>query len=147
MILNAPPTAEIWTLDFDYRSRSTAIGLNSWTKQVDLNVIGKRFRGTKESVRIHQILCNSLAFDPKPFCTSVDFIFIDASHGYRYVVNDTTKAFEMLSPRGIIVWHDYPTFLGVKKHLEELPARQRPMRICGTTIAVFSKVMGKRLTA
>ena len=68
---------------------------------------------------------------------TMDLIFIDASHSHRYASSDTTKAFEMLAPGGVILWHDYPNFGGVRRTLEELPARYRPIRILGTTTAMF----------
>ena len=37
----------------------------------------------------------------------MDLIFIDGSHAYSYVMSDSEKAFRMLAPNGIILWHDY----------------------------------------
>lgn len=138
IILNAPPTSEIWTLDLDLRARKSAAGLNSWNKKVDDGIIGKYFREIEESSRIHQLFSNSLDFDTKPFRASMDLIFVDASHSYPYVVNDTAKAFEMISPGGTILWHDYPNFAGVKRHLEELPTERRATRILDTILAIFT---------
>jgi predicted O-methyltransferase YrrM len=36
-----------------------------------------------------------------------DLIFIDAHHFYESVRNDTQLVLPLLSPAGIIVWHDY----------------------------------------
>jgi len=36
-----------------------------------------------------------------------DFIFVDANHDYDSVMNDTSVAFEVLAPGGVILWHDY----------------------------------------
>ena len=142
LILNAPPDAELWTLDFDQPSRLAAKGLNRWNRNIDYRIIGKHFRGTREAFQIHQILGNSLEFDTMPFRDTMDLIFVDASHTYRYVSSDTVKAFEMLSPGGVILWHDYPNFGGVRRTLEELPAERRPTRILGTTTAMFVNPAG-----
>jgi predicted O-methyltransferase YrrM len=36
-----------------------------------------------------------------------DFIFVDADHDYKSVMNDTMVALRVLSPQGVIFWHDY----------------------------------------
>lgn len=137
MILNAPASTEVWTLDLTDQQRAAAVGLNAWNRTVDESVIGMSFHGKAEATRIHQIMGNSLDLDTRRFRSKIDVVFIDASHGYRYVLSDTAKAFEMLSPGGVILWHDYPTFPGVRRVLEELPAECTPVRIHGTTTAVF----------
>jgi hypothetical protein len=43
---------------------------------------------------------------------SVDLAFIDGAHGYSYVKNDSEKAFCLLTPGGVIVWHDYEKHWG-----------------------------------
>lgn len=68
---------------------------------------GCYFRGTNKERVIKQIYCNSLDFDPSPYRKSMDLIFIDGGHTYKEVENDTLKAFEMLAPRGVIIWDDY----------------------------------------
>jgi predicted O-methyltransferase YrrM len=36
-----------------------------------------------------------------------DFIFIDASHSFEHVLEDSRLALELLADNGVIVWHDY----------------------------------------
>lgn len=139
MLFNAPHDAEIWTIDINAKMRASMRELNAWNKAIDANDIGKYIKKSRESKRIHQIILNSFELDITPFRASMDFIYIDACHNYRNVMNDTDKAFEMLSPGGSILWHDYPTFPGIKKHLEELPLKRRPARIEGTNIALFRR--------
>ena len=51
----------------------------------------------------------------------MDFIFVDGSHSYEYVLNDSDKARKLLRDgRGVIVWHDYGDWDGVTKALNEL---------------------------
>jgi predicted O-methyltransferase YrrM len=38
---------------------------------------------------------------------NTDFIFLDGGHTDAIVRSDTKKSIEMLSPNGILVWHDY----------------------------------------
>ena len=44
-----------------------------------------------------------------------EFIFIDGGHDAPVVTSDTLKALEMVSPDGVIVWHDYRDFKGVQE--------------------------------
>ena len=37
----------------------------------------------------------------------IDFAFIDGDHTYPFVKSDTAKAFEMLKPGGVVLWHDF----------------------------------------
>lgn len=69
--------------------------------------IGCCFKDTETAGRIRQIRSNSHEWDAAPFKDQMDFIFIDGDHSYAGVKNDTAKAFEMLAPGGIIVWHDF----------------------------------------
>lgn len=78
--------------------------------EVDARVapfLGSYFRGTDREPFIRQIFADSREFDTTPYRQKMDFIFIDGDHGYELVKNDTAKAFEMLAPNGVIVWHDY----------------------------------------
>jgi predicted O-methyltransferase YrrM len=36
-----------------------------------------------------------------------DVIFVDGSHFFEHVIADSRLALELVSPKGIIVWHDY----------------------------------------
>lgn len=139
MLLNAPAGSKVWTIDLDAVERAAAKGLNAWNRTIDDQLVGSRLRGSEEALRVQQILQNSLEFDPQPWRGSMDLVYVDGSHGYNHVVNDTCKAFEMLAPRGIILWHDYPNFAGVRNHLEELPASHRPTRIRDTNLAIFGR--------
>lgn len=49
-----------------------------------------------------------------------DFIFIDASHKYENVLNDSKNAFEMISENGVILWHDYGGWPGVTQALNDI---------------------------
>jgi predicted O-methyltransferase YrrM len=58
---------------------------------------------------------DSTKFDVSAYRGKVDFIFIDGGHDAPVVTNDTLKALEMVSPDGVIVWHDYRDFKGVQE--------------------------------
>jgi predicted O-methyltransferase YrrM len=66
-----------------------------------------RYTGTDVAHKVEQLFGDTKDFDPAPYRRKCDFIFIDGSHAWSYVVNDTHKALEMLAPNGVILWHDY----------------------------------------
>ena len=51
---------------------------------------------------------NTLTFDFKKL-PQIDFAFIDANYTYKYVIKDTLNVLKILSPTGVIIWHDYKT--------------------------------------
>lgn len=69
--------------------------------------VGAYFRGSDREDRITQLFVDSQSFDPAPYRQTMDLIFVDGDHSYAGVKNDTEKAFEMLAPGGVILWHDY----------------------------------------
>ncbi len=60
-----------------------------------------------EEEKITQLFCDSKHFDEKPYTGKMDLIFIDGSHAFSYVMSDSEKAFKMIAPNSIILWHDY----------------------------------------
>ena len=62
--------------------------------------------------KIKVIFIDSREFDTKKYLGKFDLIFIDGGHTYSVVKSDTEKAFEMISDRGIIIWHDYSNLTG-----------------------------------
>jgi len=84
---------------------------------------GTAIRG-EAAKRIEQIRQDSATFDPGPFAARFDLIYIDGSHSYSAVKEDSGKAFVMLKPGGTIIWDDY-LYPGVYRYLNEL-AEARP---------------------
>ena len=103
---------------------------------------GARYRGTAEESRIVQLYGDSGTYDFSEFLGQMDFVFVDASHAYRYVVNDSLVALRLLRPEGgTIVWHDYGRWDGVTRALNDLKSRQPEFRevvkVQGTTLALL----------
>ena len=88
---------------------------------VDKAESGSRFRNTSWAEKIQQLVGDSASFDFSPYHGTVDLVFVDGSHAYPYVRNDTEVAFQLLkSEGGTIVWHDYDTtWPGVTQALNE----------------------------
>ena len=84
---------------------------------------------------------DSAAFDYSPYEASIDLVYIDGSHSYSYVKNDTEAALRMLGPRGVIVWDDYPGYRGVYAYLQEFAHRMDAtlLHLNGTRLVIYSR--------
>lgn len=102
---------------------------------------GDAFAGTPEVDRIEMLFGDSATFDYSPFEGAIDVVYIDGSHSYSYVKNDTEAALRMLSPGGAIVWDDFPGYAGIYAYLEEFAARLHVLllHIRGTRLVVYSR--------
>lgn len=99
--------------------------------------LGSFFKGTEREKQITQILCDSRKFDTAPFAKSMDFVFVDGDHSYALIKNDTQKAFDMLRPGGVIVWHDYAAKSpGVLQFFKEFTMVRPLFRIKATCLIV-----------
>lgn len=105
--MNAPQ-AEVYTLDLPPQSEvalSTTIGDDRFVG--DSLKHRRLFEDREESDRIHPLYGDSAVFDFSPFQGKIDFFFIDGSHSYEYVRNDTMKALQCCHSGSVIAWHDY----------------------------------------
>jgi hypothetical protein len=75
---------------------------------------------------------------------SYDLIFLDADHQYAAVKHDTEVVLPLLTPTGVLVWHDYSNWgafsggNGVPDHLGELAEELPIAHLFGTRMAVHS---------
>ena len=110
----------------------------------DKSISGARFAGSDVERRIDQLYGDSGTFDFTGYYNRMDFVFVDASHTYEYVINDSLHALKMLRDgKGTIVWHDYGRWDGVTRALNEL-RRLKPEfvdlhYVLGTTLAVLRR--------
>ena len=123
MIANAPPGARLHTLDLP----KTAMGHTAYslheaeTSYVDKEVSGARFEQSRWREQVSQVFGDSATFDFSSYHGRMDVIFIDGSHQYEYVANDTDVALKLASEGALILWHDYqPFWTGVITRLDEL---------------------------
>ena len=107
---NSPEGATVFTLDLPREDLEGARfkvldGENTFVSKKDSS---RYFSGTPYSGKVVQLFGDSATFDYSPYLGTMDFIFIDASHGYDAVLNDSRRAMEMLrGGHGIILWDDY----------------------------------------
>jgi predicted O-methyltransferase YrrM len=141
---NTPDGGSVWTIDLPQSSMTDlAVPIDRQEQKYVAKLrSGDRYRGTPEEGRIVQLFGDSGTYDFSRLFGSFDFVFVDASHAYQYVINDSLVAIQLLAPRGgIIAWHDYGRWDGVTKALNDLQ-RNHPdfrdlVKVKGTTLAVL----------
>ena len=73
----------------------------------------------------------------------MDLIFIDGGHTYSIIKNDTEKSFEMIKPKGIILWHDYvpekQSAMDVVRYINEISKEKKILKIKNTSLCFFKK--------
>jgi len=139
---NAPPDCVTYTLDLPVAElERTAHAVEPQERQfIEKPASGDLFQGTEEAARIRQIFGDSATFDFSPYARSIDVVFVDGSHSYEYVRNDSLRALEVIRPGGVILWHDYGVlYPGCTRALNELRALGGPWsglrRIRDTSLA------------
>jgi predicted O-methyltransferase YrrM len=99
------------------------------------------YTGSAVEHKVTQLFGDSKALDIEPYLGRCDLIFVDGSHAYSYVLSDSEKAFRMLAPGGIIIWHDYRPFgrrdRDVRRALHELNRSHRLFRLQGTSMVAY----------
>ena len=110
---------------------------------------GEAYRGTPVEARIHRVVGKTTFELLEPY-GKFDLIFVDAEHDYKSAYHDTICALKLLSPGGVILWHDYQNktylhgFEGVSEALAvikksiDLPI----VSVEGTMIAIYSEHPG-----
>lgn len=140
---NSLSDARVYTLDLPREAIDSAVAsIHAHEVQyADKSESGLRYRNSDVAPKIEQLLGDSGTFDFAEFYSGIDFVFVDGSHTYEYVINDSLHAIKMLREGGVIVWHDYSRWDGVTRALNELRRLtaefSRLQWIEGTTLAVL----------
>ncbi len=136
--LNAPEGSVVYTVDLPPTTRRTRLRLDSGDRLlIDSVRIGERFAGTEAEKKIRQILTDSAVFDYSPLRGKIDLIFIDGSHSYEYIQNDTQRALELCAPHGTIIWHDYLVWNDVTDFLNRLSTSLSLKHLKGTSLVLY----------
>jgi hypothetical protein len=136
LALNSPPDTKIITVDLPALHNSTRF----YQTDPELSLQRPRSNLWKDygvQNKITQFLCDSAELSANHLPENIDMIFIDGSHSYEYVSKDTEFALSILSPKGMILWHDYYPINQAYKYLNEL-AQSKPLsNIIGTSLVLF----------
>ena len=142
MAVNSKPDCKICTLDLPSGKREGS-GTKYSLAEDDKKYVGSPeivFLGTPHEKKITRLFGDSAQFDFRPYYGQMDFIFIDGSHAYDYVKNDTEQAFRMLGPKGMIVWDDYDaSWPEVIRYLDELALKEKIVWIRGTGLCLYER--------
>ncbi len=146
---NSKPDAKVYTLTLppdkfnDYRPDDTDSARARELALKESTFTHFLYTGTPVQEKVVQLYGDSKQFDEAQFLDTFDLIFIDGSHAYSYIKNDTEKALRMLKPGGYILWHDYrgPTSETVDVYifLNELFKSLTLNLITGTSLVVYKK--------
>jgi predicted O-methyltransferase YrrM len=121
LAMNASDNATVCTLDLPPKTPTNRNIERAERAFVDKPQSGVRFLNTDVATKIHQLYGDSATFDFSQH--AADFVFVDGSHAYEYVLNDSERALSLLKNRGgTIVWHDYGEWTGVTRALDKLAA-------------------------
>ena len=111
MAANSSEETRIFTLDLPPQElNQTALRLRTSDAVFILKDQSGRefFHRQREGTMITQLYGDSADFDYSPYRNNIDLVFVDGSHSYEYVINDTEVALSLLrNGKGIILWHDY----------------------------------------
>jgi len=144
---NSPADARIITLTLgknqhaDYLAAREDNGLATLTALAESAFDSFIYSGTPVEHKITQLFGDSKRFDETPYLKQCDLIFIDGSHAYSYVKNDTEKALRMLREGGLLLWHDYRyrnvETRGVRRYLDELSETLPLIRLSETCFVAY----------
>jgi hypothetical protein len=137
MALNSPENTVIHTLDLPHTTTTAPVEIGDLSYIEDKKKLKRKFLGTSLEKKIRQHLGDSNRIDFQEF-GNPDFVFIDASHSYECVKNDSEKTMRVLSPGGVIIWHDFtPNWPGVWLYLSELSKDIPLVQIKNTTLVYY----------
>jgi predicted O-methyltransferase YrrM len=144
---NSPADARIITLTLgknqhaDYLAEREDNRLATQTALAESAFDSFFYSGTPVEHKITQLFGDSKRFDETPYLKQCDLIFIDGSHAYSYVKNDTEKALRMLREGGLLLWHDYRyrnvETRGVRRYLDELSETLPLIRLYETSFVAY----------
>lgn len=101
-------------------------GISKSSENDELGYVGKKIKLYNRypiaiKSKIHQMWMDTAEFPVKEYQHYFDFIFVDASHAYENVLNDSYNVMKCIQPStGFILWHDYNGWPGVTKALNEI---------------------------
>jgi predicted O-methyltransferase YrrM len=100
-LADAVPDATIYTIDLP----DECFTPGGW---FTTDMVGSAFVDNPEyDNRIVQMRVDLDRFDPGPYRSSADLVFVDSGHDYESVKRDSRLALELLAPGGCVIWDDY----------------------------------------
>jgi len=146
LAINSPESCKIFTLDLppDYNIlKAKKLSYDDLLViKLSQKTINQRFY-KKHALegKITELYGDSATFNFSDYYGKMDVVFIDGNHSLEYVRSDTENAFKMLSPKGIIVWHDYDYIIhkDVFLFLNDLAKKYPIYSVPHTRFAIYGK--------
>ena len=123
MAINCPAASKVYTLDLSREQMQfTRLPLAGGDLEfINKDISGVKYLKTKYKDKITQLYGDSAELNFFPYQDKMDFVFVDGSHSYEYVLHDSETALKLLRHgKGIVLWHDYGKWQDVTRALEEL---------------------------
>jgi len=147
MALNSKENSRIVSLTLN-QNQSKKLSLDKKDNNISIrNIVNESnyekffFSGKEVEEKIEVIFIDSREFDTDKYLRKFDLIFIDGGHTYSVVKSDSEKAFEMLSSKGVIIWHDYvvgkESCKDICKFINELEKEKKIFHIKNTSMCYF----------
>jgi len=145
---NSPPDARVVTVTLgpadvaSYRRESTDDAVDVQFALRESSHTDFLYSGTDVAGKVEQHFGDSKQLDVSSWAGRCDLVFVDGSHAYSYVLNDSERALRLAAPGGLVLWHDYagPRHApGVYRALNELGSRIPLVRLEGTTLVAHRR--------
>ena len=120
MAINCPAAGKVFTLDLSREQMQfTRLPLTGGDLEfINKAISGAKFLKTRYKDKITQLYGDSAEFNFFPYQDQMDFVFVDGSHSYDYVLHDSETALKLLRHgKGIVLWHDYGKWPDVTRGL------------------------------
>jgi predicted O-methyltransferase YrrM len=148
MALNAPPGAELVTLDLppelspeqvaaSFYTGSQSSGFHRMAREKVDRQVGVLLADYSGDCRVRQVFGDAATFDFKPYAP-VDLFFVDGCHQYEGALRDTQSAWQCLKPGGLLVWHDYG-WASVRRAIHDSDMNSPVTWVRGTSLAFARK--------
>lgn len=138
---NLPPGGTVFTIDLPPEPDAQNLTAATDEHLVRTRVVGADYKGHPRASDVVQVLGDTFeASTWEKIPGQIGFVFIDASHSYRAIKNDTEWARRKSAPDVVMAWHDYAEGekgdYGVKKYIGEQMKIYPDVFVCpGTTLA------------
>jgi predicted O-methyltransferase YrrM len=139
---NMSPDARVYTIDLPPETDAAGLRAVSDERLIIHRKPGAEYVDHPRREAVTRIFGDT--FDPRTWeevPQGIDFAFIDASHSYEAVRNDTERLWPKLSENAVILWHDYTETVsperGVGRYIRELMQTKKDIFLCsGTDMAI-----------
>jgi predicted O-methyltransferase YrrM len=139
---NSNDSARVCTIDLPIQTAGESVQAATDLGLIQHRMVGEAFVGHARAAQMTQVFGDT--FDPgtwERIPNGVQFAFIDASHSYDAVRNDTEQLWPKLTPDAVVIWHDYTDWVsperGVGKYLRERMLHEKDIFICPETSLGF----------